>query len=79
MNMNSGTVIINFANLNVNYVNNTSAIAIGKNFMCNWTADLKSNFGLGDVAGRENLILFAQTTVIDPDYIDSPTYLTQSV
>lgn len=79
MNMNSGTIIINFANINVNYVNNVSAITIGKNFMCNWASTLKSNNGIGDIEGSDNLILFSQTTVIDPDYVDSPTYLTQLV
>lgn len=75
MDGNRTPTIVKLNSVNVNLVYQASSITIGKNIMINWRSHSKGNYGIGEIVGNNNMILYAKTAVIDPDYIDNPDFI----
>jgi hypothetical protein len=62
---------IQFDTINVNLIEKSSGIFIGKNRQCNWSSYNKSNLALGSISGRNNLVKHNLNIVMDNDTIDT--------
>lgn len=61
--------VINFQNITVQSIGDSSGIFIGKNNAIGWSAHGKSNQGLGSVNGK---VIQSINLVYDNDFMDSP-------
>ena len=60
-----------FGSINVNGIDASSGIFIGKNEQGNRDSGDKANSGLGTVSGKMNLIGSPVTIIMDNDHVDS--------
>ncbi|OCT10969.1 hypothetical protein A8709_04500 [Paenibacillus pectinilyticus] len=63
---------IQFDAIHVNSITDGSGIFIGTNAQIQWTTSSKSNSGLGEVSGENNVVWYNVNTVYDNDIIDAP-------
>ncbi|MFD0697859.1 hypothetical protein ACFQZT_27680 [Paenibacillus sp. GCM10027628] len=64
--------LIQFDSIHVNSISDASGIFIGTNLQVYWSTSGKTNNGLGEVSGENNVLLNNINTVYDNDVIDAP-------
>jgi hypothetical protein len=64
-------LIIKFTNINISSIATNSGVFTGTNSQLNWRVNKKSNLGLGEITGYNNLACHIVNVINDNDFVDS--------
>ncbi|MFC4321278.1 hypothetical protein [Litchfieldia salsa] len=70
---------VTLQDINVNVIQTNAGIFIGTNRQSYWSTHSKANHGLGSISGNGNKTFRNVNIVIDPDTIDSPSTINQTI
>ncbi|MCM3705289.1 MULTISPECIES: hypothetical protein [Cytobacillus] len=62
---------IQFSNINITTMSSNSGIFTGENNQTNWQVNRKNNYGLGKIAGYQNMAANIVNIINDNDWIDA--------